>query len=121
AEKLRASLTSCAAVDEHGRKNGLAGDLQKPGEMVKVADLPRGLAQIVAPLQNDQMSQPVPTETGIMMFMVCGRKSDLPRAARHAAAALSERSQKRRLRRRSRLIGEMQGDVGQIALPHDGR
>ena len=80
AEKLRASLTSCAAVDEHGRKNGLAGDLEKPGEMVKVADLPRGLAQMVAPLQINQMSQPVPTETGIMMFMVCARKDPPKRA-----------------------------------------
>ncbi|HLG87671.1 MAG TPA: peptidylprolyl isomerase [Alphaproteobacteria bacterium] len=80
AEKLRASLSSCAAVDEYGRKNGLAGDLEKAGEMVKVADLPRGLAQIVAPLQIDQLSQPVPTETGIMMFMVCARKDPPKRA-----------------------------------------
>lgn len=80
AEKVRASLTSCAAVDERGRKDGLAGDLQKPGEMVKVAELPRGLAELVAPLQVNELSQPVPTETGIMMFMVCGRKDPPKRA-----------------------------------------
>lgn len=74
AEKVRASLTSCAAVDERGKKDGLSGDLGKPGDMVKVANLPRGLGAMVASLQINEMSPPVPTEQGIMMFMVCARK-----------------------------------------------
>jgi len=82
AEKVRAGLTSCAAVDERGhRDGGLSGDLGKPGDMMKVANLPRGLGAIVASLDINQMSPPIPTEQGIMLFMVCARKDPPKRAA----------------------------------------
>jgi len=74
AEKVRASLNSCAAVDEKGKRDGLAGDVGPPGQMTKVASLARGIAQAVAGLQVNQMSAPIPTNDGIMMFMVCARK-----------------------------------------------
>lgn len=75
AERLRPTLTSCTAVDERGRHDGgLSGDLGKPGDMMKVSTLPRGLGAAVATLQINQISQPIPTEQGIMMFMVCSRK-----------------------------------------------
>jgi peptidyl-prolyl cis-trans isomerase SurA len=80
AKKVGASLPNCAAVDEKGRRDGLGGDLQKPGEMVKVGTLPRGIAQVVASLQVNQMSQPVPTNDGMMLFMVCARKDPPKRA-----------------------------------------
>lgn len=74
AEKVRATLPNCAAVDEKGKRDGLAGDLGPAGQMSKIATLPRGIAALVAPLQVNQMSQPIPTNDGIMMFMVCARK-----------------------------------------------
>jgi peptidyl-prolyl cis-trans isomerase SurA len=74
AEKMRASLPNCAAVDEKGRRDGLAGDLGPPGQMIKVSSLQRGVAVAVAQLQVNQMSAPVPTNDGVMMFMVCARK-----------------------------------------------
>jgi peptidyl-prolyl cis-trans isomerase SurA len=74
AQKVRASLPNCAAVDEKGKRDGLGGDLGSPGQMTKVAALPQGIAALVASLQVNQMSQPVPTNEGIMMFMVCARK-----------------------------------------------
>jgi len=80
AKKVGASLPNCAAVDEKGRRDGLGGDLQKAGEMVKVGTLPRGIAQVVASLQVNQMSQPVPTNDGMMLFMVCARKDPPKRA-----------------------------------------
>jgi peptidyl-prolyl cis-trans isomerase SurA len=82
AEKVRAGLASCAAVDERGRHDGgLSGDLGKPSDMMKVASLPRGLGGIVASLDINQMSPPIPTEQGIMMFMVCARKDPPKHAA----------------------------------------
>jgi peptidyl-prolyl cis-trans isomerase SurA len=78
AEKMRASLPNCAAVDEKGRRDGLGGDLGAPGKMMKIGTLQPGIASLVAPLQVNQMSQPIPTNEGIMMFMVCARK-DPPR------------------------------------------
>jgi peptidyl-prolyl cis-trans isomerase SurA len=74
AEKMRASLPNCAAVDEKGRRDGLAGDLGAPGQMMKVSSLQRPVAQAVGTLPINQMSAPVPTNDGIMMFMVCARK-----------------------------------------------
>ena len=74
AEKVRASLPNCAAVDEKGRRDGLGGDVGPPGQMVKIGALQPGIGAIVAPLQVNQMSQPIPTNDGIMMFMVCARK-----------------------------------------------
>jgi peptidyl-prolyl cis-trans isomerase SurA len=74
AEKVGASLPNCAAVDEKGRRDGLGGDLGKPGQMTKLTDLPQGIAAAVASLQVNQMSQPVPTNDGMMLFMVCARK-----------------------------------------------
>jgi peptidyl-prolyl cis-trans isomerase SurA len=78
AEKMRASLPNCAAVDEKGKRDGLAGDLGAPGQMMKVSLLQRGVAQAVGSLAINQMSAPIPTNDGIMMFMVCARK-DPPR------------------------------------------
>jgi peptidyl-prolyl cis-trans isomerase SurA len=78
AEKMRASLPNCAAVDEKGRRDGLAGDIGPAGQMTKIGQLQRGIGTIVASLQVNQMSQPIPTNDGIMMFMVCARK-DPPR------------------------------------------
>ncbi len=74
AKKVGAGLPNCTAVDEKGRRDGLGGDLEPAGQMVKVGALPRGIAQVVASLQVNQMSQPVPTNDGMMMFMVCARK-----------------------------------------------
>jgi len=74
AAKVGATLPNCAAVDEKGKRDGLGGDLGKPGQMAKVGSLPRGIAAVVANLQINQMSQPVPTNDGMMMFMVCARK-----------------------------------------------
>jgi peptidyl-prolyl cis-trans isomerase SurA len=74
ARKMGESLPNCQAVDEKGKRDGLAGDLGKPGQMTKVANLPQGIAMAVAGLQNNQISQPVPTNDGFMLFMVCGRK-----------------------------------------------
>lgn len=74
AQKVRASLPNCAAIDEKGKRDGLGGDLGPAGQMTKVAALPQGIGQLVAQLQVNQMSQPVPTNQGIMMFMVCARK-----------------------------------------------
>jgi peptidyl-prolyl cis-trans isomerase SurA len=74
AKKVGAGLPNCAAVDEKGRRDGLGGDLEPAGQMVKVGTLPRGIAAVVASLQVNQMSQPVPTNDGMMMFMVCARK-----------------------------------------------
>ncbi len=80
ANKMRTTLTSCAALDEKGRRDGLAGDIGKPGEMTKVAQLARPIAGLVAGLQINQLSQPLPTNDGIMMFMVCARKDPPKRA-----------------------------------------
>jgi peptidyl-prolyl cis-trans isomerase SurA len=74
AEKIGAGLRNCAAVDEKGKRDGLAGDLGPAGKMTKIANLPRGIGAMVASLQVNEMSQPVPTNDGIMMFMVCARK-----------------------------------------------
>jgi peptidyl-prolyl cis-trans isomerase SurA len=74
AAKVGAALPNCAAIDEKGKRDGLGGDLGKPGQMTKVGELPRGIGAVVAPLQVNQMSQPVPTNDGMMMFMVCARK-----------------------------------------------
>jgi peptidyl-prolyl cis-trans isomerase SurA len=74
AKKVGAALPNCAAVDEKGRRDGLGGDLEPAGQMVKIGTLPRGIATVVASLQVNQMSQPVPTNDGMMMFMVCARK-----------------------------------------------
>jgi peptidyl-prolyl cis-trans isomerase SurA len=74
AKKVGAGLPNCTAVDEKGRRDGLGGDLEPAGQMVKIGTLPRGIAQVVASLQVNQMSQPVPTNDGMMMFMVCARK-----------------------------------------------
>ena len=74
ARKVGEALPNCQAVDEKGRRDGLAGDLGKPGQMTKVAQLPQGVAMAVAGLQVNQMSQPVPTNDGMMLFMVCSRK-----------------------------------------------
>ena len=38
------------------------------------------LAHLVASLQVNQMSQPVPTNDGMMLFMVCARKDPPKRA-----------------------------------------
>jgi peptidyl-prolyl cis-trans isomerase SurA len=78
AERMRASLPNCAAVDEKGRHDGLAGDLGPPGQMIKVSSLQRPIALAVGSLAVNQMSAPLPTNDGIMMFMVCARK-DPPR------------------------------------------
>jgi len=74
AAKIGAGLPNCAAIDEKGRRDGLGGDLGKPGQMTKIGALPRGIGAVVASLQVNQMSQPVPTNDGMMMFMVCARK-----------------------------------------------
>jgi len=42
--------------------------------MVKVSSLPRGIAAAVGTLAVNQISQPVPTNDGMMLFMVCARK-----------------------------------------------
>jgi len=78
AEKVGQSLPNCAAVDAKGKRDGLGGDLGPPGQMVKVASLPRGIAAVVGPLQVNQISQPIPTNDGMMLFMVCARK-DAPK------------------------------------------
>jgi peptidyl-prolyl cis-trans isomerase SurA len=80
AQQIRASLPNCAAVDAKGKRDGLAGDLGPAGQMTKVGALPRGIAALVSPLMVNQMSQPVPTNDGIMMFMVCARKDPPKRA-----------------------------------------
>jgi peptidyl-prolyl cis-trans isomerase SurA len=80
ARKVGASLPNCAAVDEKGHRDGLGGDLEPAGQMVKVGVLPRGIAAVVGSLQVNQMSQPVPTNDGMMLFMVCARKDPPKRA-----------------------------------------
>ena len=80
AQKVGASLPNCAAVDEKGRRDGLGGDLEPGGQLVKVGTLPRGIAAVVGNLQVNQMSQPVPTNDGMMLFMVCARKDPPKRA-----------------------------------------
>jgi hypothetical protein len=72
-QKVGASLPNCAAVDDKGKCDGLSGDPGPPGQMTKISALPRGIASLVADLQVDQMSRPVPTNDGIMLFMVCAR------------------------------------------------
>jgi peptidyl-prolyl cis-trans isomerase SurA len=74
AQKVGQSLPNCAAIDAKGKRDGLGGDLGPPGQMTKVATLPRGIAAVVANLLVNQMSQPVPTNDGMMLFMVCARK-----------------------------------------------
>jgi peptidyl-prolyl cis-trans isomerase SurA len=74
AQKVGASLSNCQAVDEKGKRDGLGGDLGKPGQMTKLSELPQGIATAVASLQVNQISQPVPTNDGMMLFMVCARK-----------------------------------------------
>jgi peptidyl-prolyl cis-trans isomerase SurA len=74
ARKVGESLPNCQAVDEKGKRDGLGGDLGKPGQMTKMTDLPQGIAQAVASLGVNQISQPVPTNDGMMLFMVCQRK-----------------------------------------------
>jgi peptidyl-prolyl cis-trans isomerase SurA len=74
AQKVGASLPNCQAVDEKGKRDGLGGDLGKPGQMTKLTELPQGIAAAVASLQVNQMSQPIPTNDGMMLFMVCARK-----------------------------------------------
>ena len=61
-------------MDERAIATILTGDLGKPDQMMKVGELPRGIGALVAPLQVNQMSQPVPTNDGMMLFMVCQRK-----------------------------------------------
>ena len=80
AQKVAATLPNCAAVDEKGRRDGLGGDLEPTGKMIKVGELPRGIAAVVGNLQVNQMSQPVPTNDGMMLFMVCARKDPPKRA-----------------------------------------
>jgi peptidyl-prolyl cis-trans isomerase SurA len=80
ARKVGASLPNCAAVDEKGHRDGLGGDLEPAGQMIKVGVLPRGIAAVVGSLQVNQMSQPVPTNDGMMLFMVCARKDPPKRA-----------------------------------------
>ncbi|MDB5395298.1 MAG: hypothetical protein JWM91_2804 [Rhodospirillales bacterium] len=74
AQKVGAGLPNCQAVDEKGKRDGLGGDLGKPGQMTKLSELPQGIAVAVASLQVNQISQPVPTNDGMMLFMVCARK-----------------------------------------------
>jgi len=74
AKQVGAGLPNCAAVDAKGHRDGLGGDLEPAGKMVQVGTLPRGIAAVVSSLQVNQMSQPVPTNDGMMMFMVCARK-----------------------------------------------
>ena len=74
AQKIAAPLPNCQAVDEKGKRDGLGGDLGKPGQMSKLTELPQGIAAAVASLQVNQMSQPIPTNDGMMLFMVCARK-----------------------------------------------
>jgi peptidyl-prolyl cis-trans isomerase SurA len=74
ARKVGESLPNCQAVDEKGKRDGLGGDLGKPGQMTKMTDLPQGIAAAVASLGVNQISQPVPTNDGMMLFMVCQRK-----------------------------------------------
>ncbi|HEX4507029.1 MAG TPA: peptidylprolyl isomerase [Alphaproteobacteria bacterium] len=80
ARQIGAGLPNCAAVDAKGHRDGLGGDLEPAGQLVKVGALPRGIGQVVASLQVNQMSQPVPTNDGMMMFMVCARKDPPKRA-----------------------------------------
>jgi peptidyl-prolyl cis-trans isomerase SurA len=74
AQQIGATLSNCAAIDAKGKRDGLGGDLGPPGQMVKVSSLPRGIAAAVGTLAVNQISQPVPTNDGMMLFMVCARK-----------------------------------------------
>jgi peptidyl-prolyl cis-trans isomerase SurA len=74
AERTKADYPNCAAVDAKGKRDGLAGDVGPPGKMSKLGEMPRGIAEAVVSLQVNQMSEPIPTNDGIMMFMVCARK-----------------------------------------------
>ncbi len=80
AEKMKESLPNCAAVDAKGKRDGLGGDVGPAGQMSKIGQLPRGIAEAVVSLQVNQMSQPLPTNDGMMMFMVCARKDPPKRA-----------------------------------------
>jgi peptidyl-prolyl cis-trans isomerase SurA len=74
AKKVGEGLSSCAAVDEKGRRDGLAGDVGSPTQMTKVSDLPPAYGPAVAGLQVNQISPPIVTNDGLMLFMVCARK-----------------------------------------------
>jgi peptidyl-prolyl cis-trans isomerase SurA len=77
-QQLRPSLANCAAVDERAKHDPLSGNLGPAGQLIKVSELPRQIAAVVAPLQVNQMSQPFVSPQGIVMLMVCERQ-DPPR------------------------------------------
>ena len=74
AKQVRATLPNCAAINERAKHDSLSGDLGKPDQFMRIADLRQDIAQAVIPLQVNQISQPVVTEDGIQLFMVCERK-----------------------------------------------
>jgi peptidyl-prolyl cis-trans isomerase SurA len=78
AQQMRPSLPNCAAVDERAKRDPLSGNLGTPGQLFKIADLPRQIAVAVAPLHVNELSQPVVSPQGIAMLMVCQRQ-DPPR------------------------------------------
>ncbi len=85
AKEFAARLKGCDDVDGLAKETGspLSGSLGT----VKLRDLPEHFRRAVADLAPGQSSKPVPTKTGIHVFVVCARKE--------AASSLPDREQVR--------------------------
>lgn len=73
AKKLSASLHSCEAVEEAAKAAGSTRPVD-PGAVSQETLNPPILRSVVAGLAVGQMSQPLPSEQGILLLMVCSRE-----------------------------------------------
>ena len=72
-EALRPKVTGCADIEAKASQNPgiLAGDL---GE-AEISSLAEGFQQAVSATPDGQLSQPIRTQMGVHLIMVCGRRS----------------------------------------------
>jgi peptidyl-prolyl cis-trans isomerase SurA len=95
------SVSGCSDLDRAARELRLKGSTELPRQ--KVGELPPRLRPIAADLEIGKLSPPVPSETGLNMYMVCERKEassepDRERIRMQLANARIEQGARRLLR-----------------------
>lgn len=95
------SVSGCSDLDRAARELQLKGATDLPRQ--KVGELPPRLRPIAADLEIGKLSPPVPSETGLNMYMVCERKEassepDRERIRMQLANARIEQGARRLLR-----------------------